>query len=149
MSDSAARARVEQARQLLPLRRMMEQRGRGPANGNWKKFPKCPYCQKDSATLFEDDRGRGRFKCFHTSCPSGTAEKGGAWDEVGFLAYELGLSRKEAFIAWLKEAGVWKEGTTAAREPEPPPPEEDYGSYDEGIRFDDLPATEPAAPDHA
>lgn len=98
-------AKVAAARQRLPLQTVMEQRGKRPSNGNWKAFPKCPYCGKDSAGLFEK-AGRQRFKCHHTSCPSGTAGEGGAWDEVGFLAYELGLNRKEAFLTWLKEAGI-------------------------------------------
>jgi hypothetical protein len=138
MSGAASRANVEQARQNLPLRRLMEERGRGPANGNWKQFPQCPYCAKDSAGVFAAERGE-RFKCHHTSCPSGTGVKGGAWDEVGFLAFELKLSRREAFILWLKEAGVWR-----GREPDPPGvgpgpmPEED-----------DLPPTEPEAVDRA
>jgi len=97
--------KVAAARQRLPLQTVMEQRGKRPSNGNWKAFPKCPYCGKDSAGLFEK-AGRQRFKCHHTSCPSGTAGEGGAWDEVGFLAYELGLNRKEAFLTWLKEAGI-------------------------------------------
>lgn len=121
----------------------MEQRGRAPANGNWKRFPKCPYCGKDSAGLFEAGRGE-RFKCHHTSCPSGTAAEGGAWDEVGFLAHELSLSRKEAFLVWLKEAGVKRaeiqkpkaEGIRSAETME-----------DDFSEFEDLPPTEPAGID--
>ncbi|HXP62003.1 MAG TPA: hypothetical protein VN829_16020 [Dongiaceae bacterium] len=103
MSELAVK--VTAARERLPLRTMMEQRGKAPPNGNWKRFPKCPYCGKDGAGLLEKN-GRQWFKCHHTSCPSGTAGEKGAWDEVAFLAYELGLNRKEAFVTWLKEAGI-------------------------------------------
>jgi len=101
--------RLEEARKQLPLRQLMEQRGRGPGNGHWRAFPKCPYCGKDGAGLFILASGGEMFKCHHAHCPSGTAEKGGAWDEVAFLRHELGLTRKEAAITFLKEAGVWKE----------------------------------------
>jgi hypothetical protein len=33
----------------------------------------------------------------------------GSFDEVACLAFKLGLGRRDAFIAYLKEAGVWKE----------------------------------------
>jgi hypothetical protein len=38
-------AELEAARQTLPLKRLLEKYGRAPANGNWKSFPKCPYCE--------------------------------------------------------------------------------------------------------
>jgi hypothetical protein len=87
----------------------MEQRGKGPANGNWKSFGRCPYCEgQGCAGVF--DAGHGDlFKCHRTSCKSGTAPEGTAWDEIGFLAYEMGVSRRDASILYLKEAGVWQE----------------------------------------
>jgi hypothetical protein len=63
---------------------------------------------KDSASIFEKE-GRTYFKCFRPQCPSGTSEEKGAWDEVGYLMFKLGLSRTEAFKAYLKETGLWKE----------------------------------------
>ena len=118
MNDLAGK--VAQARCVLNLKRMMEQRGKGPSNGTWRSFPKCPFCGKDGAGVFEHN-GRQWFKCHHTSCRSGTAGEKNAWDEVGFLAYELGTNRREAFKTWLKEAGVlWEEppkrGTTRRSE---------------------------------
>ena len=107
MSDFAVR--LEEARKRLPLRQLMEQRGRGPGNGVWRKFPKCPYCGKDGSGLFAVPAGKEMFKCYHAHCPSGTADKGAAWDEVGFLQHELRLSGKEAAITLLKEAGLWQE----------------------------------------
>src|ERR1035437_3699226 len=83
----------------------MEQRGKGPSNGNWKSFPKCPFCGKDGGGVFLGKFGGDLFKCFHSSCPTGNV----AMDEVGFLVIELGLSRKDAAITYLKESGVWKE----------------------------------------
>ena len=97
-------SKLEQARQKRPLKRLMEQRGRGPQNGNWANF-KCPYCP-GKAGVFAAQHG-DRFKCFHASCKSQTSGDGAAWDEIGFLAFELGVSRKAATEQWLKEAGLW------------------------------------------
>jgi hypothetical protein len=108
-------AKLEAARQRLPLKLLMEQRGRTPLNGNWRNFARCPYCEgKDCAGLFEGNRG-DLFKCHRPSCPSGTASEKSAWDEIGFLAHELVLSRQEALVTWFKQAGVWQE-----REPREP-----------------------------
>jgi hypothetical protein len=105
MNDLAGK--VEQARGRLSLRRMMDERGKGPPAG--KHTFACPYCTKPGARLLEKG-GRQWFKCFHTSCKSGTSGEKAAWDEVGFLAYELGVSRWGAFKLWLKDAGVlWEE----------------------------------------
>jgi hypothetical protein len=123
--------KLEEAQRRLPLKRLMEQHGRGPGNGNWKRFPVCPYCQhKGTAGVKTGHRGVELFKCFNTSCPTGTQADKGAWDAVAFLLYELKLhDRKEAAIAYMKEAGVWTErealaptlmpGTSARRNPIP------------------------------
>ena len=126
MSDF--KVKLDAARQRLPLKRLMEQRGRAPSNGNWKSFPRCPYCGKDGAGVFPARSG-DRFKCHHSNCPSGTQEANSAWDEIGFLAHELGLSREEAGKIYLKEAGVWEDrerlppsvmpGKSGRRLPEP------------------------------
>jgi hypothetical protein len=107
----------QQARQLLPLRKLMAQRGRGPADGNWKSFPACPYCQgKSCAGIFSPKSGRVElFKCHQPDCPSGTAVERGAWNEVAFLAYELGCPPREAFTAWCQEAGLRPEAGGGAR----------------------------------
>jgi hypothetical protein len=98
--------KLDEARTKLPLRRLMEQRGRAPANGNWESFSECPYCHHPgSAGVFIGDRGMELFKCHHQPCPT----KNMAFDEVGVLQHELGLSdRKEACIALMKLAGVWQ-----------------------------------------
>ena len=134
MSDFGVR--LEEARARLPLRRLMEQRGRGPANGNWRRFPECPYCRKDSAGLFEGGHGE-MFKCYHAHCPSGTAAKGCAWDEVKFLRHELDMPHKEAAITLMKEAGLWQDKEAYAPSVMPgkaarktPPPSENDGLVD-------------------
>ena len=104
-------AKLQQARQNLPLKGLMERRGRGPSNGNWKTFPKCPYCEGDNcAGTFTGTYGE-LFKCHRTSCRSGTAEDHAAFDEIGFLAFELGINHREATRTWLQEAGLWEENT--------------------------------------
>ena len=98
--------RVEQARKKLPLPTLMSQHGH---HCEGKKFRKCPFCDhKDSAGFFDVADGV-MFKCHNTACKSGTQGKGEAWDEVGFLAYQLNISRKDACIVLMKEAGVWRE----------------------------------------
>jgi len=109
-------AKLNEARQKLPLKSLMEKGGRGPSNGNWKSFPQCPYCQGERcAGIFSGAHGDW-FKCHRTSCPSGTAEDQAAFDEIGFLAFELGVDRRDATRSWLSEAGLWVES-----EPLPPP----------------------------
>jgi hypothetical protein len=107
-------ARLEGARQRLPLKRLMESRGRGPANGNWKSFPQCPYCGgAQCAGVFDGAHG-DFFKCHRTGCRSGTAGERAAWDEIGFLAFELNLDRRRATRAWLEEVGLWDEKPASA-----------------------------------
>ncbi len=98
--------KLQEARQRMPLRRLMEQRGKAPTNGNWKSFPRCPFCgHPGSAGVFSGRHGE-LFKCLYASCSSGTQHEKRAWDEIGFLAYELGLSRREAAFVWLRLAGL-------------------------------------------
>jgi len=76
----------------------------------------CPFCQKKSASC-RAHRGHDWFKCFNPACPSGTQGEKQAWDEVGYLAFKLGIPSNngnehrysDAAIAYLKEAGVWRE----------------------------------------
>jgi hypothetical protein len=95
-----AEASLREAKARHPLARVLEQRGI-PAHK--KNFP-CPFCGAKSAGLFTAD-GAQLFKCFHDDCL--TERK--ALDEIGFIMQASGLSRKEAFTVYLKEAGVWKE----------------------------------------
>ena len=147
---------MEEARKRLPLRRLMEQRGRGPGNGVWRKFPKCPYCGKDGSGLFTVPAGKEMFKCHHAHCSSGTADKGGAWDEVRFLQHELRLSWKEAADTLLQEAGLWQEreahapsvmpGRAARRTPLPSDQESAGGSPGPVGEAGAVAASAPAAP---
>lgn len=120
MKDLAVK--IDEARQRLPLKMLLQQRNKGPVgSGNWGSYP-CPFCQKPTgAGVFTKD-GREFFKCHHTSCPSGTSGKRGAWDEIGFLAYELGLNRKDAMWTFLKEAGVVLENSDVREGHESKPP---------------------------
>lgn len=95
------------ARQKLPLKRLMEKRGRGPADKNWESFSKCPYCEgAHCAGVFSTPRG-DRFKCHRTTCPSGTAGEMASWDESGFIAFEENITRKQANRKWFMEAKVF------------------------------------------
>ena len=102
-------AKLEEARRILPLKSLMERYGRGPANANWKSFPKCPYCQGNHcAGVFTGLYG-DMFKCHRTACQSGTSDDQTAFDEIGFLAFELNVDRREATRTWLKDAGLWND----------------------------------------
>lgn len=102
-----SQARMERARQKLPLRRVIEQAGLAPANGQWNRFPKCPFCGNDGAGVFTPKAGGSgeRFKCFHNPCPSGNE----VLDEVGFLAVVRNLDARSAWEVYLREAGEWSE----------------------------------------
>lgn len=98
-----------QARTKLPLKALMKGRGRGPSNDIWKAFPLCPYCDgKKCAGVFTGPHA-DLFKCHNPNCRSMTAGRAAAWDEIGFLSFELGCDRRSATRAWLEEAGVWEE----------------------------------------
>ena len=73
MSDF--QAQLEKARGILPLRRVIEQAGKAPANGKWNRFPECPFChEKQKAGVFMPDSDRFElFKCFQDTCPAHTA----------------------------------------------------------------------------
>jgi hypothetical protein len=100
-------ASLREARARLPLANLIEQYGGKPRNGKWKNID-CPLCGKKERAGIHDKAGLPLFKCFSTSCPSGAE----SIDEVGFLAIAAKLSRKDAFQAYLKMAGVWRERTT-------------------------------------
>lgn len=141
MSDFVAK--LDEARQKLPLRRLMEQYNRAPSNGKWNAFPECPFCKKKGgAGVFNGDRGVELFKCHHASCETG----GQAFDEVGFLQFELHSNdRREAAIAYLKLAGVWKErdatppsvmpGKSARKHPVPKGGEENEDLVQEALAW--------------
>lgn len=63
--------KLEEARQRLPLKRLMELRGRAPTNRIWKSFPKCLYRQHaNSVGVFTGNREVKLFKCHYTLCPT-------------------------------------------------------------------------------
>lgn len=96
---------LREARSRRPFEKVLEELGHRPGqNESWKSFT-CPHCRKKKKCgLFKDTSNVTLFKCHSTSCPSG-----GALDEVGYIAFVSSLSRKDAFKAYLKDAGVWKE----------------------------------------
>lgn len=98
---------IEKARERLPLPRLMEQYGDFMPEGK-RQSGKCPFCQKESASL-KQHNGRWWFKCFRPQCPSATSEPKAAFDEVGYVGCKTGLNRKEAFLNYLKQAGVFVE----------------------------------------
>lgn len=100
--DSAASLKEAQSR--LPLVRLMEQHGHHPKRGSFT----CPFCsKKGKASVFKGKGGGDLFICHSPSCPSQSKER--PLDEVGYLALVSGLSRTDAFVAFLKDAGVWEE----------------------------------------
>lgn len=142
--DSEASLREADSR--LGLKRVMEQYGMSPKNDNWKSFV-CPFCKKKSksAQVFEVD-GTQMFKCYSTSCETATK----AMPAVQFIAHKEGLSNKDAFVVYLKQAGVWKERTKLKGETQishtpkpvqPPPISESGGEV--------IPEQSPAAPPSA
>lgn len=129
---------IEDARSRLPLDVLMPQYGHDVPRGGKSSF-RCPICQKKSKANLKNRNGRFWFKCFSPDCPSTTSGPGGAWDEVKFIGWKLGLSTQgatgqysEAAIHFMKEAGVWKEkvaipastlpGATRRNIPPPKPP---------------------------
>jgi hypothetical protein len=98
----------------------------------------CPFCKKKSASL-QEVRGQQYFKCFRPACVSRTSGDKAALDEVGYLAFKLGLSRNDAFVAYLKAAGVWKERCLTSILPgqkkcrEPLPKETDFVAGAKGV----------------
>jgi hypothetical protein len=102
-------ASLKEAEARLPLEKVIEHYGHGPKNGNWKSFS-CPFCQKkNKAGIFTAPNGTRMFKCQSASCPTGSK----ALPVVQFIRQIEGLvSNRDAFEAYLKQAGVWKEPTT-------------------------------------
>jgi hypothetical protein len=101
-------ASLREAFSRMPIEKVLEQYGASPTNGSWKRIV-CPFCKKKtSAGLFEaSGSGETLFKCHSTSCPSGAKAMG----PVEIIAGLGNLSRQDAFVAYLKMAGVWKERT--------------------------------------
>jgi len=100
-------AALKEADAKLGLQRVIEQYGHSPQDGNWKAYT-CPFCDKaDKCGVFEF-AGTKFFKCQSTSCKTGAK----AMTAVGYIAQVSGMSNRDAFIEYLKQAGVWRERTT-------------------------------------
>src|SRR5579872_5918905 len=109
-------ASLKEALSRLPLERVLEEHGCHPINGSFKRIV-CPFCQKKtSAGVFQSGDGFALFKCHSTSCKSGTAAMG----PVQFIAAMSGLSQRDAFVAYLKMSGVWRERTKFPKSPSGP-----------------------------
>ncbi len=100
----------EQARERLPLRRLLEQHGHGPKGSGekWNHFT-CPFCDHRKAGVVTKD-GKDWFHCFNAACRSANMP---GKNEVGVLALLANVSRKDAWLMWLKEAGVYREEVRA------------------------------------
>lgn len=101
-------ASLREAKSRLPLDRLMEQHGDPPPPVGMKWGP-CPFCKKKSTARITNEGSQMFFKCANDTCISETASEGKAWTELHYLKFKTGLSPKEVFIAYLKEAGVWRE----------------------------------------
>jgi hypothetical protein len=111
-------ASLKEADSRLGLKRVIEEYGFAPKNGNWKSFT-CPFCKKKAKAQIIEHGKVPMFKCYSTSCPTGTK----AMPAVQFIAQQTGLSNKDAFVAYLKMAVVWKDRTKwkGAAEDKPAP----------------------------
>lgn len=98
-------AKIAEARQRgHDIVRVMQERGKGPDMPNGRGFKRCPFCEhKGSAAIFASKDGTLLFQCKYTACLTSCK----ALDEIGFIAMDANMSRKEAFSVYLKEAGVW------------------------------------------
>ena len=100
-NDASLRA----AYAALPLDKFLTSHGTGPKSPgeSWKAF-ECPFChKKKKAGIFKAD-GVDLLKCLRDTCDGNKA-----MDAVGFLKLHAGLNGKDAFVAYLKEAGVFVE----------------------------------------
>src|SRR5205809_12922 len=85
-------ASLREADHKLGLRRVIEQYGFAPENGNWKSF-RCPFCKKKAKAGVFEVEGTVMFKCQSTSCLT----RAKAMTAVQFIAFQSGLSHKDAF----------------------------------------------------
>jgi len=109
-------AALLEARNRFPLERVIEQYGHGPRNQKWKQFD-CPFCRKkNKAGTFKAQDGTPLFKCHSTRCPSGAE----AVDAIGYIVLVTGRGRADAFVDYLKMAGVWREVERYQTPPKPP-----------------------------
>ena len=96
---------IQAARLRKPIKVIITEDGHGPkGSGGWGSF-KCPFCEHKTAAGVFAAAGTDLFKCHHNPCPTDNK----ALDEVGYLALRLNLNRTEAFVAYLKQAGVYRE----------------------------------------
>src|SRR5262249_22229343 len=97
------RAKIDVAKQLLPLPGLMDKLGLG---AHAKKNAHCPFHKPDkhpSFSVFEKN-GAYYWKC-HAGCGEG--------DQIDFLAKARGIDNREATKEFLRMAGVSKAETPA------------------------------------
>lgn len=109
-------ASLREAEAKLPYERVIRELGFGPKNDNWRSF-ECPFCKKEekAGVFVAVGSGVKLFKCQSTSC-----EANRAMPVVKFLGKVRGINNdREAFIEYLKMAGVWRERQKPERLPSP------------------------------
>ncbi len=108
---------LREAEAKMPLERVIRDFGFGPKNENWKSFD-CPFCKKeDKGGVFTAAGSNTKlFKCLSDSCDANRA-----MPVVKFVMKIRGLhSDREAFIEYLKMAGVWREPPRRVENPAQP-----------------------------
>jgi hypothetical protein len=95
-NNSNLRAKIDEAKRLLPLPQLLERLGLG---AHAKKSARCPFHddEHESFSVFESNAGKGsQWKC-HAGCGHG--------DEIAFLVKRFGISSREAIQRYLEMAG--------------------------------------------
>src|SRR5215469_9252333 len=94
--NAELRAKIDQAKQRLPLPELMKRLGLAE---HAKKSARCPFHHDEhpSFSVFHSKDGKGwQWKC-HVGCGYG--------DEIAFLVKHFGISRREAIQRYLDLAG--------------------------------------------
>src|SRR5262245_31316041 len=93
--ETQLREKIDQAKSLLSLPKLMENLGRGE---HAKKTAHCPF-HDDEHKSFSVFKGEDSF--WHWKCHAGCGEG----DEIMFLVKHFGISRREAIRRYLEMAG--------------------------------------------
>ena len=105
--NSELRAKLDEAKQRLPLPQLMEKLGLE------KHAKKCAHClwhddQHPSFSVFKGGDGFWHYKCFVCDMQGG--------DEIAFLVKHFGISRREAIRRYLDMAGFPSRAPRKSRE---------------------------------
>lgn len=91
--------RIQQAKQRLPLPKLMELHG-----DKWaaRKSAQCPFHDDEhpSFSVYRNAQNLWKWKC-HAGCGGG--------DEIDYLVMKLDMSTGEAIREYLELAGLWKD----------------------------------------